>query len=92
MKVLLTPVGSRAQANVLEKWLERVAEEWDRLNVPNPVPVVDGLLVATAKVHGLTGDAKCRRSSPNGSIADESVRPSLTGISIQAHVDRVCAC
>jgi hypothetical protein len=31
-----------------------VAEEWGRLNVPNPLPVIDSLLAATAKVHGLT--------------------------------------
>lgn len=31
-----------------------VAEQWGRLNVPNPVPVVDGLLAATAIVNGLT--------------------------------------
>ena len=31
-----------------------VAEEWGRLNVPDPLPVIDGLLAATAKVHGLT--------------------------------------
>lgn len=31
-----------------------VAEEWGRLNVPDPMPVVDGLLAATARVHGLT--------------------------------------
>lgn len=31
-----------------------VAEEWGRLNVPDPLPVVDGLLAATAKIHGLT--------------------------------------
>lgn len=31
-----------------------IAEEWGRLNVPNPLPVVDGLLAATAKVAGLT--------------------------------------
>lgn len=31
----------------------RVAEEWGRINVPNPVPVVDGLMAATAKVHDL---------------------------------------
>jgi len=30
-----------------------VAEEWGRLNVPDPLPVVDGLLAATAAVHGL---------------------------------------
>ncbi len=31
-----------------------VADEWGRLNVPDPIPVVDGLLFATAKVGGLT--------------------------------------
>lgn len=30
-----------------------VAEQWGRLNVPDPLPVVDGLLAATAAVHGL---------------------------------------
>jgi predicted nucleic acid-binding protein len=33
---------------------ETVAEEWGRLSVPDPVPVVDGLMAATARVHGLT--------------------------------------
>ena len=33
---------------------EAVAEEWGRLNVPDPIPVVDGLMAATARVHGLT--------------------------------------
>ncbi len=33
---------------------EAVAEEWGRFNVPDPLPVIDGLLAATAKVHGLT--------------------------------------
>lgn len=57
------------QAKVFEQWLatlrrdhgERVlpitapiAEEWGRLNVPDPLPVVDGLLAATARVHDLT--------------------------------------
>jgi toxin FitB len=56
----------RAQAAVFDQWLAgllraysdrvvpvtaEVAEEWGRLNVPDPVPVVDGLLAATAKVH-----------------------------------------
>lgn len=31
-----------------------VAEEWGRMNVPDPLPVVDGLLAATARVFGLT--------------------------------------
>jgi predicted nucleic acid-binding protein len=58
-----------SQADVYEVWLARlrrdyadrilpitgeVAEEWGRINVPDPVPVIDGLLAATAKVHGLT--------------------------------------
>lgn len=57
-----------AQTAVFEDWLgtlrqryaERllpvtveVAEEWGRLNVPDPLPTVDGLLVATARVHDL---------------------------------------
>lgn len=56
-------------ASALDSWLGRVygahrdriveidqaiAEEWGRLNVPDPVPVIDGLLAATAKVTGLT--------------------------------------
>ncbi len=47
-------------ARVVEAYGERilpvdraVAEEWGRLSVPDPVPVVDGLLAATAKVAGL---------------------------------------
>jgi predicted nucleic acid-binding protein len=58
-----------AAAKALERWLRRllaehhdrilpvdlpVAEEWGRLNVPDPLPVIDALLAATAKVHGLT--------------------------------------
>ena len=31
-----------------------VAERWGRLNVPGTLPVVDGLLAATALTHGLT--------------------------------------
>jgi predicted nucleic acid-binding protein len=31
----------------------RVAEAWGRMNVPNPVPVIDGLLAATARVNDL---------------------------------------
>jgi predicted nucleic acid-binding protein len=33
---------------------QSIAEQWGRLNVPDPLPVIDGLLAATAKVHGLT--------------------------------------
>ena len=31
-----------------------IAEEWGRMNTPDPLPVVDGLLAATARVLGLT--------------------------------------
>ena len=58
-----------AQAAHIQNWLatlreayadrvlavdERGAEEWGRLGVPDRLPVVDGLLAATARVHGLT--------------------------------------
>ena len=58
-----------AAARVLNRWLRRlvdgfnerllpvdkaVAEEWGRMNVAHSLPVVDSLLVATAKVHRLT--------------------------------------
>jgi predicted nucleic acid-binding protein len=33
---------------------EPIAEAWARLGVANPLPLIDGLLAATAKVHGLT--------------------------------------
>jgi predicted nucleic acid-binding protein len=33
---------------------EAIAQEWGRMNVPDPLPVVDGLLAATAKVRRLT--------------------------------------
>lgn len=58
-----------AAAAALESWLGRIAdahrdrivpvdraiaEEWGRMNAPDPLPVIDGLLAATAKVAGLT--------------------------------------
>ena len=58
----------RRSAAPLDRWLHElvgthrerilpvdaaVAEEWGRLNVPGPLPVVGGLLAATAAVHGL---------------------------------------
>lgn len=57
------------QAAALEAWLdqvraglrgrilpvdERIAETWGRLGIPDPVPAIDGLIAATAMVHGLT--------------------------------------
>jgi len=58
-----------AGASSLDRWLSRlvrdqedrilgidvaIADLWGRLNVPDPLPVIDGLLAATAIVHGLT--------------------------------------
>lgn len=57
-----------AAASALDGWLARllefhreriigidqaIAQEWGRLNVPDPLPVVDGLLAATARTHDL---------------------------------------
>jgi predicted nucleic acid-binding protein len=33
---------------------QQIAEEWGRMSSPDPLPVIDGLLAATAKVRGLT--------------------------------------
>jgi hypothetical protein len=33
---------------------ERITDRWGRLNAPDPLPVVDSLIAATAIVHGLT--------------------------------------
>ena len=59
----------KAQAETFEHWLDQlveaygdriapitsdVAQMWGCLNVPDPLPVVDGLLAATALVHGWT--------------------------------------
>jgi toxin FitB len=33
---------------------EPIAEAWALLGVPDPLPLIDGLLAATAKVYGLT--------------------------------------
>jgi predicted nucleic acid-binding protein len=56
-------------AAALDSWLSRlteahrdrilqvdraIAEEWGRMDVPDPLPVVDGLLAATARIVGLT--------------------------------------
>ena len=55
-----------AKATALEKWLEEVdlafgerilpidravTDEWGRMSARRPIPVIDGLLAATAKVH-----------------------------------------
>lgn len=33
---------------------ESIAQKWGSLNSPDPMPVIDGLLAATALEHGLT--------------------------------------
>ena len=33
---------------------EPIAEAWALLGIPHPLPLIDGLLAATARVHGLT--------------------------------------
>src|SRR5262249_57924541 len=33
---------------------EPIAEAWAMMGIPNPLPPIDGLLAATAKVHALT--------------------------------------
>jgi len=58
-----------AQADLLEQWLRGlqeiyadhiidvdagVAEQWGRVNVPDPLPVIDGLLAASAITHRCT--------------------------------------
>lgn len=58
-----------AQADGLQAWVtgalrsygervlpvtEEVAVEWAQMTVPDPLPTIDGLLAATARVHGLT--------------------------------------
>ena len=58
-----------AQARALEKWLlriatefadrllpvdEKVADQWGRLGLQQPIPILDAFLAATALVHGLT--------------------------------------
>lgn len=57
------------QAEALDRWFaqmrtrlsdrvlpidEPIAEAWALLSVPDPLPFIDGLLAATARVHGLT--------------------------------------
>ena len=58
-----------AQATALTLWLdklraglgarilsvdERIAEVWAKLGIPDPLPAIDGLIAATAIVHGMT--------------------------------------
>ncbi|MEQ9498089.1 MAG: type II toxin-antitoxin system VapC family toxin [Deltaproteobacteria bacterium] len=49
----LTAVTTQHEARILPV-TRKVAEAWGLFGVPDPVPVVDALLAATALVHGLT--------------------------------------
>lgn len=59
----------RASATALDRWLAKLVADcherildvtldvvtvWGTFNVPDPLPVIDSLLAATAHVHGLT--------------------------------------
>ena len=61
--------GDRQQASALERWLRDVetgfedrvlpvtlpvAAAWSRLQYDRPLPVIDALIAATARVHGMT--------------------------------------
>jgi toxin FitB len=61
--------GDRRQAAALERWLAGietgfedrvlpvtlpVAKAWGRQQLVHPLPVIDGLIAATARVHGMT--------------------------------------
>src|SRR5215210_172234 len=67
------------QAEVYEAWLGAVlsdhadriipvdaetADEWGRMSVPVPVPIVDGLTAATAKVRNMTLERVAHRAAP----------------------------
>ena len=67
----------RAQAELFDGWLSRlkqefgdrllpvsarVAERWGRINATTPLPVIDGLLAATAIEHDLTLVTRERRA------------------------------
>ena len=67
--IVLLSRRDQTQAGVYETWLVTVlrdyadrvlpvdaeaAEEWGRMNVPDPISIVDGLMAATAKVRNMT--------------------------------------
>lgn len=55
MRSIATAVSnSPVRANAILMVDVDVAEEWGRLGVLDPVPVIDGLIAATAKVQDLT--------------------------------------
>ena len=62
-----------------------VADRWGALNVPDPVPTVDGLLAATALVHGLvlvTRNVRAWRPSGRTAIRRRSFGSRTMALSI----------
>jgi predicted nucleic acid-binding protein len=55
---------------------EPVAEAWALLGIPDPLPLIDGLLAATAKVHGLT---LVTRNVADIAVADVSLLDPFSG-------------
>lgn len=80
----------RRAALALERWLRRlmaehrdrilvidleIAEEWGRLNVPNPLPIVDGLLAADSEgPRADAGNTQCEGRGQNRRSTAESLR------------------
>ena len=67
--VELARLRDTRKASALERWLQEVeaafgsrvlgvdnavADRWGRMNAIRPLPIIDGLMAATAAVHGLT--------------------------------------
>lgn len=81
-------------ATVLRAWLDRtrarfrdrivnvdgaVADRWGRLGAVDPLPDVDGLLAATALVHGMTVVTRnVRHIAPTGALHLNPFEPDLT--------------
>jgi len=76
-------------AGVLERWLRQVettfedrilpidsavADRWERLMADRPMPVIDGLLAATALVHRLTLATRNVSATPPGQAFRRSTR------------------
>jgi hypothetical protein len=91
----------RDAAAVLERWLGQVvgqhqghilpidreiAEEWGRLGVPDRIPVLDGLIAATARVRGLT--VATRNLSDMARTGVRCVNPFVESDSIREELDK----
>ena len=80
------------KASALERWLAQVeaafntrilgvdlavADRWGRMNAVRPIPVIDGLLAATAQVNGLT--LVTRNARDVAGLGAEILNPFLIG-------------